>query len=289
MVAMDVVDTLRHEQSIAQRELDSEGRRDRLLSRLRALYAAQGLYVPDSILEEGIQALEQERFQYQAYEVSWRTQLARVWVSRTYWLKPLRYIVFAVLLYFLFHYFTEVMPQQRQQAELPDRIRNAVTNIESLAKNPAVLADAQSTAESARLSLEQRKYDQAGVFANDLEYIEEQLRLSYSVRVISRPNENSGIWRRPPNNPDGKNYYLIVEAIDKNKQVVALQIVNEEDNKVERKKTWGLRVNEETFYQVAADKRDDGIIQSNEVGKKLEGYLEPQFNIPTTGATISRW
>ena len=43
MAAMDVVDTLRHEQSIAERELDSQGRRERLLQRLRELYTAQGI------------------------------------------------------------------------------------------------------------------------------------------------------------------------------------------------------------------------------------------------------
>ena len=37
MVAMDVVDTLRHDQSIAERELDGESRRERLLERLRGI------------------------------------------------------------------------------------------------------------------------------------------------------------------------------------------------------------------------------------------------------------
>jgi len=66
MAAMDVVDTLRHDQSIAERELDGQERRNRLLERLRELYSAQGIEVPDHVLEEGIDALEQERFKYQA-------------------------------------------------------------------------------------------------------------------------------------------------------------------------------------------------------------------------------
>jgi len=82
MAAMDVVDTLRHEQGIAERELDSEGRRERLLNRLRDLYQAQGIEVSDRILEEGINALEEERFEYVGVESNWQTKLAHVWVSR---------------------------------------------------------------------------------------------------------------------------------------------------------------------------------------------------------------
>ena len=48
-------------------------------------------------------------------------------------------------------------------------------------------------------------------------------------------------------------------------------------------------MSEETFYKVAADKNDDGIIQGNKVGKKAIGYLKPVFSIPTSGATITEW
>jgi len=88
---------------------------------------------------------------------------------------------------------------------------------------------------------------------------------------------------------NGLNYYLIVEAIDKRNNVVAVDVLNEENNKRQRKKVWGLRVNETTFQKIAADKRDDGIIQNNKVGQKTLGYLKPTFNIATTGATITEW
>jgi len=72
MAAMDVVDTLRHEQGIAERELDTQGRRERLLKRLRDLYQAQGIEVSDRVLKEGIDALEQKRFEYVPVNPSWR-------------------------------------------------------------------------------------------------------------------------------------------------------------------------------------------------------------------------
>jgi hypothetical protein len=57
MLAMDVVDTLRRRERLVQRELDVGGREEDLKGRLRKIYAAQGIDVPDRILEEGVAAL----------------------------------------------------------------------------------------------------------------------------------------------------------------------------------------------------------------------------------------
>ena len=65
MIAMDVVDTLRHDRRILERELNDERRRAELIERLRNLYKGQGIEVPDSILEEGVRALEERRFVYE--------------------------------------------------------------------------------------------------------------------------------------------------------------------------------------------------------------------------------
>jgi hypothetical protein len=48
-------------------------------------------------------------------------------------------------------------------------------------------------------------------------------------------------------------------------------------------------VDEDTFQRVAADKRDDGIIQQAVVGMKRRGELEAQYSVATTGATITDW
>ena len=43
------------------------------------------------------------------------------------------------------------------------------------------------------------------------------------------------------------------------------------------------------FDQMKADKLDDGVIQNSRIGTKRRGYLKPDYNIPTTGATITQW
>ena len=288
MAAMDVVDTLRHDQSIAQRELDGEGRRARLLERLRNMYAAQGIEVPNHVLEQGIDALEQERFQYTPVKPSLRTKLARLWITRGRWGKPLALIaVIAVLLYGLYFVF-EVMPKRNLAANLPNEISLHLQQIQEVAKDPNINARAQLYAQNATRALDSKDYQQAKNALQNIENMKRELNLVYDIRVISRTNENSGVFRNPPGN-NVRNFYLIVEAIDGNNQVVELSISNEENNKVEQKKTWGLRVEEATFYKIASDKRDDGIIQNNKVGSKLAGYLEPEYSIPTTGATITEW
>ena len=57
MLAMDVVDTLRHEQNLVARELGATAREAELIERLRKIYHDQGIEVPDHILKEGVKAL----------------------------------------------------------------------------------------------------------------------------------------------------------------------------------------------------------------------------------------
>ena len=50
MLAMDVVDTLRHQENLVSRELSEQDRDAQLLQRLREIYRGQGIEVPDRIL-----------------------------------------------------------------------------------------------------------------------------------------------------------------------------------------------------------------------------------------------
>ena len=80
-----------------------------------------------------------------------------------------------------------------------------------------------------------------------------------------------------------------MEAIAPNGAALTLPVHNEENGRTERVTKWGLRVDEATFNKVAADKRDDGIIQEAAVGAKRRGELDPQYSVATTGAAITNW
>lgn len=289
MVAMDVVDTLRHQQGVVERELDTDGRRERLLERLKNMYQAQGIEVPEHVLLEGINALEEERFSYKPVDPSWRTKLAHIWISRGRWGKPIGVLSAIGAVLWGVYFAVEILPERQLRATIPTQISNSISSIKRLAKSPDIVTQAEQLAGRVNSALSRDDLSNASQDLVSLQNMAEQLARSYTIRVVSRQLESSGVWRIPPGDSRTRNYYLIVEAVDQNNRVIELPILNEENNKTTLKKTWGLRVNEQTFHKIASDKQDDGIIQANKVGVKKYGYLKPEFNVPTTGATISEW
>jgi len=289
MAAMDVVDTLRHQRDIAAREFDADNRRERLLERLKALYQAQGIDVPEHVLEEGIDALEQERFEYHPVVPGWRTRLAKVWVSRGRWGKPFGFLFLLAAVFGGIYFVSDVMPERQLRASLPISLAKTAQRINIQAKNPSIINQADSQVAKAKQFLEEGDLDEAQKIANSLDEILVNLQRHYIIRVISNPRESSGVWRVPDANEASRNYYLIVEAIDDDDNPVKISVLNEETNKRSKVQTWGIRVKQEIFYKVAADKEDDGIIQRNQVGEKMVGYLQPVFSIPTSGGTITNW
>lgn len=289
MIAMDVVDTLRHRQGLVERELDAEGRRDRLIARLREIYTAQGIEVTDAVLEEGVRALEEDRFRYDPPTESFAIRLAKLYVHRGRWGKPLLLALLLGLAGWTAYFFLVTQPRDERTAALPLRLETAYAEIDRAARSDQARERAQALQAQARLALSDGDLDRASSEIARLERLHRQLVQTYEVRIVSRPNENSGIWRVPDANPDARNYYLIVEAVDGKGQILRLPIASEENRAVREVRRWGVRVDEETFEAVAADKRDDGIIQNYIIGRKVAGELEPDYVIATTGATITEW
>src|SRR3974377_678026 len=64
MLAMDVVDTLRHQQDLVDRELASDEQEQALIDKVKRMYSSQGLEVTDDVIAEGVAALREDRFAY---------------------------------------------------------------------------------------------------------------------------------------------------------------------------------------------------------------------------------
>ncbi|MGI9233235.1 MAG: DUF6384 family protein [Woeseiaceae bacterium] len=289
MVAMDVVDTVRHRDLMVDRELDSDGRRQRLLTRLRQIYEAQGIEVSDAALAAGVDALEEDRFKYVPTADSFSASLARIYVRRSRWLKPVIGILTLGLIIWLVWYATVGLPESQLRAVLPNRIEATHARISTISASDKATQQANRLLSQAAEAIADDEHQDAVKIHEQMRSLLRELEVSYEVRIVSRPNEISGVWRVPDVNPDARNFYLIVEAMTSTGNVIPVRVKNEEDGRIEEKSKWGLRVSEETFEAVVADKGDDGIIQDDIVGAKTTGKLDPEYRVPTTGATITNW
>ena len=285
MLAMDVVDTLRRRERLVQRELDVDGREEDLKERLRKIYQTQGIEVSDRILDEGVAALKEDRFVYKPPSEGLWVKLARLYVSRDRWGKWVLAGIAAVVAALALNYFFLVAPD----AALPEKMAAAHEQVLEIAKSDNARETAERLLSAGQAALREGDADSAREALQSLEDARASLEQEYSLRIVNRPGERSGVWRVPDINTRARNYYLIVEAIDPTGRVLSVPITSEETGKTERVSKWGLRVDEKTFERVAADKQDNGIIERDRFGHKGRGYLEPKYEMPTSGGAITQW
>src|SRR5262245_44279021 len=145
MIAMDVVDTLRHRENLVARELSEEGREDELIARLRQVYHDQGIEVTDRVLAEGVKALKASRFVYTPPPPSWKRTWLTWWVRREAYGKRLGIAAGAIALLLIGHHLLVTRPAQlaaeRQRVELtetlPQQIRQAHADVLAVAAEDA--------------------------------------------------------------------------------------------------------------------------------------------------------
>lgn len=118
LLAMDVVDTLRHQRSLVERELQSEDREQELIDKLRKIYADQGLEVSDEVVAQGVRAMREERFAYRPPKKGLKTSLARVYVNRGRWFKAAVLLLVVLAAAWAGYRFLYVLPAERGKTEL---------------------------------------------------------------------------------------------------------------------------------------------------------------------------
>ncbi|MBN1240566.1 MAG: hypothetical protein JXB36_18835 [Gammaproteobacteria bacterium] len=289
MLAMDVVDTLRHRERVIERELGAEDRERQLMRRLREIYASQGIEVSDEVLAQGVRALREERFVYTPPEPGLGRVLAELYVTRGRWGKWVGGTAAIIAAALLAWQLGVRGPQLRAIEALPAELAAAQRAVVDIAAEPQAADEAERLAAAGEAALERGEHDAAREALAELRGLRTNLEREYELRIVSRPGELSGVWRIPEENPAAQNYYLIVEPVAPDGSTLTLPIRNEEDGRVRDVSRFGLRVDEETFQRVARDKQDDGVIQSDVVGVKRAGELEPEYRMATTGAAITEW
>ena len=297
MLAMDVVDTLRHRQDLATRELAGVSREQQLIDRLREIYHQQGIEVPDHILKEGVAALQESRFVYDPPKPGLGTSMARLYVGRERWGKPVGAVLVALLVLSV-GYFGVWQPYQRGQAEqaqialsegVPTRLDALYESIFEETKVQKAVVQAEALRRRGKAFAAEGNSLAAEKAVTDLTALRDQMRQEYILRVVNRPDLQSGFWTIPEVNTAATNYYIVVEALDADGNALELPVLNEENGQTEVVASWGVRVPESVYDSVSNDKRDDGIIQNNEVGRKANGFLDVEYNLPILGGAVTRW
>lgn len=297
MLAMDVVDTLRHQRDLALRELDGAAREKQLIERLREIYHQQGIEVPDHILKEGVAALDESRFVYSPPPPGFKTTLARLYVSRGRWGRPA--LVAALALFVLLGgYFLGYRPYQAAQAEaarielaeeIPAEMDALYQTIYEETKVQQAVVEAEALRERGKALAAEGDREGAQEIVTRLTELRDQLRREYTLRIVNRSGVETGFWTIPEVNTEATNYYIVVEALDPDGNVIELPIENEENGETEMVDIWGLRVPEVVYRSVEADKRDDGILQADVVGRKDYGFLDVEYLVPVMGGAVTRW
>jgi hypothetical protein len=402
MLAMDIVDTLRHEQSLVARELASGERDEAFVARVRQIYASQGIEVSDALIRQGVEALKQDRFTYIPPPRTFAVRLAELWIDRWRWTRratiagfvaAFGYAVVAIPNAWVaareYGNYTDAVTDLQQrgqrlgkqvdalaifanswQANAPAPVAGhlgqlareyplqraafapvvastqalAAVDDDAFAAAPeanyatlsvtrdglelaerdvraledrmkagerlravaqrfvlaearlqtmtlsgpatATLSDARARAEAALVAADDAS---AATAVTTLEQFAASLDLSYSLRIVSRQGVQSGVWRYAESAPDGKNYYIVVEAIDTAGNVVMVPVLNEETQKTQNVSRFAVRVPYAEYERVKADKQDNGLIDDAVVGEKRRGELEVNYQIAVAGGAITDW
>ncbi len=176
-----------------------------------------------------------------------------------------------------------------QLAALATRFSAATTVLAGAVLNAADQADVTGISQQAAAALRAGDAALGEASVRRLDQVAAQLSQVYELRIVSQSGVKSGVWRYPVDNPKGRNYYLVVEAIGESGLPLTLPITNEETQKIEVVSRFAVRVPESGYESVKADKLDNGLIDNALVGIKRRGELDVVFNIPVAGGYITQW
>lgn len=296
MLAMDVVDTLRHQEGVVEKALSEDSRDATLKERLRTLYEGQGLKVSDRILDDGIRALKESRFTYDPAPPSFARTMALLWVGRAMVGKIAAAALLALVVLGGVTYWRVASAEravETARVEMTVTLPETVDAAEKALATEALTSDAQAEASTrvaaARAAItagDAAAARQAVVAIADLRA---KLAQTYELRIVSRPGEKTGVFRVPDVNTQARNYYLIVEAVTPSGDVLKMPVTSEENGKVATVDKWGVRVPKATYDKIAADKSNDGIVEDNILGEKPRGSLEPVYEMYVLSGAITSW
>lgn len=297
---MDVASTLRRGRESAEAQLDVATAKERLRERLLATAAAAGETVTPAEVDAAIERYFATQHTYADPPPSWRRFWAHLWVLRRGCLTLL--ILFGIVVggsIWLVgtiagkspvrsapraevpssatpHGTTPPQPQPQPPPPQVTQLAAAWTAFQQVATAAAKLAadvDARSRVQSASA------VGEAAHAASDLGRLQQarqrldelvtRLEEEYTVTVVDRPGERSGIDRYFEGKLSG--YYLIVEAKTADGRALSRRITNGETRRTSSVTKWGEQIPEGVWQRIVADKKADGVVDEALFARKERG------------------
>jgi len=296
MLVMDVADTLRHGIDIPVAPVPSPADQV-LIERLRALYLQQGIEAPEAVLSEGIAAMADRRFVYAPPRPSLATSVARLYIGRQKWGRPVLAVALALAIG-LGGYFFGYLPYRDAEAEkarlelsqdLPAQIDDLYQAIFNETKVQTAADDAIAMRDRGKAAAQ--KCDRAGAerAVADLTALRDQLEAVYTLQIVDKDGVKLGFWTFPPNNSEATNYYIVVEAVDADGNVETLPVTSEDTGVTQDVVRWALRVPQAVYDAVVADKQTNGFVEHKVIGHKVDGFTDVDYLVPVLGGALTQW
>lgn len=152
-------------------------------------------------------------------------------------------------------------------ANLTKELRAAIAQFSSMGlsrdemSQVAVLALA---GEAAIKALDGKSAQDAVDRLNDLARYAE---IPLTVTIVDRTGVKSGVERRYKES-GGKSWFLVAEALDPSGRAVEIPVTSAESGVTRQARVFGVRVSQEEYEKVKADKKSDGHIDERQLGAK---------------------
>ena len=274
MLAMDVVDSVRHDERLALRELDEAARREELTARLKRIYAAQGIEVTDAVIAEGVAALDAARFAYTPAPLNFETLLARAWVWRKWVAAGLGALVVVAALGWL-AYDNTVLGPRREIAAATDATFVAITDSEA---TPEAAARAQDLVGEVRAALARGETDSAARALRQLQVLRTSLPLAYELRIVE------ALSQARANAPHIRDHAFLVDVIGADGAPLEIEMTDG-SGQVRRVSRFVLPVSQDSYVAVQREERGSGTLADvAPLAVKRPGEPAPDYRVPITGA-----
>lgn len=289
LLIMDIADTVRRSPELRDSHDPT--------AQLADLYRMLGITPTPAELADGIAASRDGRFDHVAPRRGTGLRLARLYVGRRRWRAPVLAAILTLAIglggYFLVYGPYQSSQAQQTRLDLEQRLPAQMdalyqTIFEQTKVQQAVVAAAQLR-EQGQAAAARGDRDGAGAAVAGLIQLRNTLQRDYTLRVVDRPGVKWGFWTFPEDNSAATNYYIVVEARDSDNHVLSLPVLDERTGRTDTVSQWALRVPEEVYRAVEADKGDDGVIEHNLVGAKSFGFLDPEYTVGVMGGAVTRW